>query len=108
MSDGSDVEGTRKDAQARLSTPALTPISERGAASFFSGKAFPVDSIPHPFDLHETIAELETLGFETDEALRLARLRAHVEAQGEYAEHRLIERRLQFVRWLIANGRIEQ
>jgi hypothetical protein len=67
-----------------------------------------VDSTSYPFDLHETVAELETLGFNIDEAVRLARLRERVETQGEYAEHTVIERRLQFVRWLIATGRIEQ
>ena len=67
-----------------------------------------MDSTSYPFDLHETVAELETLGFNTDEAVRLARLRERVETQGEYADHRALVRRLQFVRWLIATGRIER
>lgn len=51
-------------------------------------------------------AELETLGFSAAEAARLAQFRVHAQTHGEYAEQKAIERRLEFVLWLVEHGRL--
>jgi hypothetical protein len=52
-------------------------------------------------------AELETLGFSADEAARLARFRVHAHQHGEHAERKAVERRLEFVLWLVEHGRLK-
>jgi hypothetical protein len=59
---------------------------------------------PHDFDVDT--AELETLGFSPEEARRLAQFRDRAAHVGEYAERRAIERRLEFIQWLVEHGRI--
>ena len=74
---------------------------------FVSGKALFVDSSPLN-ELEVAAAELETLGFTPDEAGRLARFRVRASQYGEVAERKVVERRLEFIRWLLNNGRLTQ
>jgi hypothetical protein len=86
--------------------PATVPAERAMVRRSFTGKATLVESTPR-CDLEVMAAELETLGFSADEAARLARFRVHAQAHGEYAERKAIERRLEFVLWLVEHGRLK-
>lgn len=82
------------------------PHRAGGGAALFHWEGTFVDATPR-CDLEVIAAELETLGFSADEAARLARFRAHARKHGEYAEHKAMERRLEFVLWLVEHGRLK-
>jgi hypothetical protein len=76
---------------------------------FVSRKASLLDHSPHidQAELECAARQLEGEGFTRDEAERLVRYRAWSDQHGEHAERLRLERRLDFVRWLLEHNRIQ-
>ena len=60
------------------------------------------------FESDELRASLQQMGFSSEQAARLARMRTHFDHEVEYQERLALQHRLQFAQWLVHTGRLKR
>ncbi len=98
--------GAWNSAHGEHSAPTTAPAKRAAGRRFCHWEGNFVETTPQ-CDLEVMAAELETLGFSADEAVRLARFRMRAQHHGELAEQKVSERRMEFLRWLVEHGRLD-